>query len=255
MRERPSFLLLSCCGLAAVLLLSGTGRAQMAGFRDLTSGWRPPADHISIPDSCSNPKSSLAGGERKPSDASKKTDNVQLTIVSTNPATLEIGKDFTANVRLKNGGSKPLLIPQIPDGEKTVRTSADRTEEEYEVGDITFRLATDPKHALAVVLTSGGALFANPDDPASYISLHPGTWLELKLSGTVECGVSQCFGGINPDKKAVLTAWWYQRVLTHKVDGCEEIHGSRNVRDVDSSPFPIEVVNPSVKESAIAFKF
>lgn len=254
MRERPNFRL-PCCGLATVLLLGGMGRAQMAGFRDLTSGWRPPVDHISMAATCDNPKYSLAGGEAAPSDPSKKTENVQLTIVSTSPAALEIGKDFTANVRLKNGGNKPLLIPQIPDGEKTVRTSADRTEEEYEAGDITFRLATDPKHAMPVILTSGGALFADPDDPASYISLQPGAWLELKLSGTVECGVSQCFGGINPDKKAVLTAWWYERILTHKVNGCEEIHGSRSIRDVNSTPFPIEVVTPLTKESAIAFKF
>lgn len=255
MRERPSFLLLTCCGLAAVLLLAGTGQAQMAAFRDLTSGWRPPADHISLPQTCDKPQSGVADGIVAPSDGSKNTPDVQLSIVSTTPNPLEIGNDFTANVRLKNIGTKPVLIPQIPDGEKVVKTSADRTEEEYEVGDISFRLATDSKHAVPVFLTSGGALFANPDDPASYVALQPGTWLELKLSGIVECGVSQCFAGINPDKKAVMTAWWYQRRLTHKVNGCAEIHGSYNVRQVDSTPFTIEVMDPGDKKSALVFNF
>ena len=252
MQRRPNILLL--LSVAAGLLIVPSAFAQMAVFRDLTSGWRPPEDHISVPQTCDKPKYSVTDSRAMTID-SPKTPDVQLTIVSTSPVQLEIGNDFTAKVRLKNVGSKPLLIPQIPDGEKVVRTSADRTEEEYEAGDITFRLATDPKHAMPVILTSGGALFANPDDPDSYVALQPGTWLELKLSGTVECGISQCFGGINPDNKAVMTAWWYQRLLTHKVSGCEEIHGSRNVRDVDSTPFTVEVLKPLKKESATASLF
>lgn len=240
---------------AFFFLAPASSSAQMAAFRDLTSGWRAPEDHLSIPPTCDKPTSSVADGEPAPSGGSTKPQDVQLTILSTRPAPLEIGNDFIATVRLKNIGSKPVLMPQIPDGEKVVRTSADRTEEEYEVGDITFKLATDTKHSVGVFLTSGGALFANPKDESSYVALQPGSWMELKLSGTVECGVSQCFGGIRPDKRAVMTAWWYQRVLTHKVNGCEEIHGSSDVRQVDSMPFTVEVMNPLNKQSAVAAKF
>ncbi len=240
---------------AWLLLLAAPSVAQMAAFRDLTSGWRPPSDHISVPQSCDKPQSTIADDDEARAAGAKKTTDLELTIVSTTPAALGIDDEFTAIVRLKNVGSQPVMVPAITDGEQIMRTSAEGNEETYEVGDITFRLATDPKHTAPVFLSSAGALFANPNDASSYVTLKPGNWLELKLRGAVQCGAAQCLGGIQPDNKAVLSAWWYQRLLTHRISGCEETHGSHNIRELDSLPFSVEVRNPPAKTSSMARKF
>jgi len=227
--------------------------AQMVGSRDLTSGWRVPSEHISIPETCEKPRYSIADGQQVDTEGPTKTKELELTIVATSPVDLEIGNDFNATVRLKNVGAKAVLVPSAADGERVLRTSADGTEEKYEVGDISFRVATGKQHGIPVYLNSAGALFANPDEKSSYLSLEPGNWLDIKLHARVECGLENCMAEIHPDDKAVLTAWWYQRVLTHRVSGCEETHGSFTVRELDSAPFTVTVRNPSTKTSAVVW--
>lgn len=225
------------------------GFGQLAASRDLTSGWRVPSEHIAVPATCDNPHSSVIESDHAKAGAVRAKD-LELTIVETTPPKLEIGNDFNATVRLKNIGTAPVLVPSIADGEQVLRSPASSTEEKYEVGDISFRLATGKSHSAPFYLNTAGALFANPDDKASYVALEPGKWLEIKLHARVECGMEDCMGEIQPDSKAVLTAWWYQRVLSHKVTGCEETHGSLTVRELDSAPFTVEVTNATPKMSA-----
>jgi hypothetical protein len=236
-------------GFAAV-----PGAAQLVASRDLTSGWRVPSEHIAIPETCDKPRSSVIDGDKAKASAVKAKD-LELTIVETTPAKLEIGNDFNANVRLKNIGTTSVLVPAIADGEQVLRSSVDATEEKYEVGDISFRLTTGKPNGIPIYLNSAGALFANPDDKASYVALEPGKWLDIKLHARVECGMENCMGEIQPDSKGVLTAWWYQRVLSHKVTGCEETHGSFTVRELDSSPFTVEVTSLTRKMSAAVRTF
>jgi hypothetical protein len=221
--------------------------AQLVASRDLTSGWRVPAEHIAIPETCDKPRSLMTNADQANADSAK---DLELTIVETSPAKLEIGKDFNATVRLKNIGTTTVLLPSIADGEKVLRSAADATEEKYEVGDISFRLTTAKPHAIPIYLNSAGALFANPEDKTSYLALEPGKWLDIKLHARMECGMENCLGEIQPDSKTVLTAWWYQRVLSHKVNGCEETHGSLTVRELDSAPYTVEVTDPTPKMSA-----
>jgi hypothetical protein len=145
---------------------------------------------------------------------------------------------------LKNIGTDKILIPWQPDGEQIAHVSADGTEEKYEVADVSFRLAASGKKSIAVPLHSEGALFAQPDDPVSYLTIEPGHWADVKLRGTVACGLDNCRSDVQVDDHAVLTAWWYQRVLTHQVKDCNEVHGAYTVREVDSAPLPI-VVRPA----------
>jgi len=225
------------------------GSAQLVASRDLTSGWRVPSEHIAIPETCDKPRSSVIDGDQAKASAVKSKD-LELTIVETTPAKLEIGNDFNASVRLKNIGTTSVLVPSIADGEQVLRSSSDAVEEKYEVGDISFRLTTGNPRGIPIYLNSAGALFANPNDKASYVALEPGKWLEIKLHARVECGMENCMGEIQPDSKAVLNAWWYQRILSHKVTGCEETHDSFTVRELDSSPFTVEVTSPKPKMSA-----
>jgi len=223
--------------------------AQQVASRDLTSGWRVPSEHIAIPETCDKPRSSVVDGEQAKTGAAKAKD-LELTIVEIAPAKLEIGNDFNATVRLKNIATTPVLVPSVADGEQVLHSSAGATEEKYEVGDISFRLMTGKPNGIPIYLNSAGALFANPEDKASYLSLEPGKWLEIKLHARVECGMESCMGEIQPDSKATLTAWWYQRVLSHRVTGCDETHGSFTVRELDSAPFKVEVTSPMPKMSA-----
>ena len=233
-------------GVAAVPSL-----AQLVASRDLTSGWRVPSEHIAIPETCDKPRSLMTNNDEAKADPTKNKD-LELTIVETTPAKLEIGNDFNATVRLKNVGTTTVLVPSIADGEQVLRSAVNATEEKYEVGDISFRLTTAKPHSIPIYLNSAGALFANPEDKASYLALEPGKWLEIKLHARMECGMENCLGQIQPDSKAALTAWWYQRVLSHKVTGCEETHGSFTVRELDSAPFTVEVTDPTPKMSAAA---
>jgi hypothetical protein len=239
----------AACSLLMLGLAATPGFAQLVASRDLTSGWRVPSEHIAIPETCDQPRSSVIDGDQAKADPLKAKD-LELTIMETTPTKLEIGNDFNAKVRLKNVSTAAVLVPAVTDGEQLLHSSADATEEKYEVGDISFRLTTGKPHGIPIYLNSAGALFANPGDKASYVALEPGKWLEIKLHARVECGMENCMGEIQPDSKAVLTAWWYQRVLSHKVTGCEETHGSFTVRQLDSSPFTVEVTSPTPKMSA-----
>ncbi|MBO0911697.1 MAG: hypothetical protein J2P13_07890 [Acidobacteria bacterium] len=247
------FLRLACCALIGVGFAPPAAVAQLVASRDITLGWRVPSERLSIPESCTNPHSSMTDGQVP--DGAPKTKDLEVTIVETSPAKLEIGGDFDATVRLKNVGTQPVLVPSATDGERVLHPSADGTEEKYEVGDISFRLMTGKHSGVPVYLNSSGALFADPDDKSSYLSLAPGKWLDIKLHARVECGLERCVGDLMPDNQAALTAWWYQRVLTHRVSGCEETHGSHPVREVDSAPFTIVVQNPGERHAAVAFRF
>ncbi len=251
MSTRRTRFLGACIFFFGLTLAAGPLSAQMVGSRDLTSGWRVPSEHISLPENCANPRSTVLDG-KNPQTGTESVKDLELTILQTLPAKLEIGNDFNATVRLKNIGTAAILVPSAPDGERVVRPSDDGTEEKYEVGDISFRLTTGKQHGIPVYLNTAGALFANPDDKSSYLSLAPGNWMDIKLHARVECGMENCMGEIQADNSAQLTAWWYQRVLSHRVTGCDEIHQSVKVRELDSAPFAIEVKSPSTKTSTMA---
>jgi hypothetical protein len=253
MQRRPNALLLVCFRMTAGFLLVSTAFAQMAMFRDLTLGSQVPSEHLSVAQTCQKTNSSITDLPPASGDETK-SKTLELTIVELSPAKLEIGNDFNARVRLKNVGTEAVLVPSITDGERALRTSADGTEEKYEVGDISLRLMTGKKRGIPVYLNSAGALFADPDDKNSYLSLAPGNWLDIKMHARVECGLEDCAADIQPDNKAVLTAWWYERVLTHRVSGCDESHGSSKVRELDSAPFTVVVKNPATKTTAVAWK-
>lgn len=234
--------------LFVAFCLVSASHAQMVASRDLTTGWSVPAEHVPAPgkDACPNVQYSVSDGDK--GTASKQQtegERLELKIVEISPPKLRIGADFTATVQLKNTGTTAVLIPATADGGQLTGSAAkaleNKTEEKYEVADVSFRLATDKEHRSPIFLTSAGALFADPDDKNTYVALAPGNWLNVKLTGTVECGAAKCVGGLQPDNDGVLTAWWYQRLLTHRVSGCEENHGSINVRQVDSAPFRVAV--------------
>lgn len=232
-----------------VALLTSLAPAQQVGYRDLTVAWQAPDDHIPTPtaDACPNLNSTITSGAvvngvPKPSASPQTTDKIELVITEITPTKLVIGGKYIASVRLKNTGASTFRVPWQPDGEKVMNVSQVDTEEQYEVADITFRLASGTKKNSPTPLTTEGALFAHPGDAMTYIDVEPGRWLDIKIKGVVECGLDRCLSEVVADQHAVLTAWWYQRLLTHRVKGCDEDHGSYKVREADSVDFPIVVL-------------
>lgn len=244
MKRNFSFMLVFF--VAACLL----GLAQQAGYRDLTADWRAPEDHVPSPSqaNCPTVRSTTSPAPQVPPEHSATaTQGLQLTILQVSPPQLRIGQDFTAVLRLKNSGTSTLAIPWEPDGEQVTRMAKDGASEKYEVADVNFRLRETVGNKIPIFLETSGALFADPETHKGYVDLKPGNWLDFKVSGSVACGLPECLGDIMPDVHAVLSAWWYQRVLTHSVAGCSEDHGSYLVRQLDSEPHPLTVLKPSSK--------
>ena len=238
-----TFELLTWIAMTAGVFAPHAVVGQSVGTRDLTTGFTVPPEHVSSPSpqDCEKVHSSISDGglsEKKEGQATA-GNPLELSIVSVSPPELVIGEDFVANLRLKNTGSDPLLVPSFSNGEE-IATGSDANQEQYEVADITFRLVSG-KNRTPVFLDSNGALFAQPSDKSSYLVLNPGNWVDLKIKATVTCGAAKCLAEIQPDAKAVLSGWWYQRVLTHRVSGCDEDHGSREVREINSNPFSVVV--------------
>ena len=238
--------------LSALSLLGPASCGQLVASRDITSGWSVPPERVPgpPPDTCPKVNYSVSPADGTKKAAPVEGERVELEIVQISPPQLTIGEEFTAMVRFKNAGTSTILVPATADGAQLTGNTdigKGQTEEKYEVADVSFRLATGKDHRTPIFLNSTGALFADPNNRSTYVTLAPGNWLEVKLKGVVECGAAKCLGALEADSEGVLTAWWYQRVLTHKVSGCEENHGSINVREVDSAPLRV-VVHNSVKK-------
>jgi hypothetical protein len=125
------------------------------------------------------------------------------------------------------------------------RLSGDGKEESYEVVDIELRLGTGNKRGTPVFLKAAGALFAHPERPESYLAVPPGGWGDIRIDGRVACGLSGALcSDFHSDEKGELVAWWYQRELIHRIDGCKEDYGNYVVREIDSKPLNIVVRDP-----------
>jgi hypothetical protein len=228
--------------LTAGFLVPNSMFAQSLGTRDLTSDFSVPVEHVSSPSpqTCDNIHSSISdGAPAQKAEEAGPASGLEFSIISVSPPELVIGEDFVAVVRLKNNGPDPVLVPSSSSGEQ-IATGSDTSQEQYEVADVTFRLASG-RNRTPVFLDSSGALFAQPTDKNSYLALNRGNWIDLKIKANVTCGAARCLAEIQPDGSAVLSGWWYQRVLTHRVHGCDEDHGSYKIREINSTPFSVVV--------------
>ncbi len=245
----PNILTLAAFFLCAFVSISCF--AQQIGTRDVTENWRAPEDHLSPPppDRCPEVKSTISGGavagaQNVPNHAAA-GEALNLAISSLSPPELHPGEEFIATVQLKNVGSTNVLVPWQTDGEQVTRMSSDAdgesSEEKYEVADVNFRVVAGKKGGLPIYLQSAGALFAHPDNRASYIEIPPQHWVTIRFKGAVTCGLPACSTEVKPDEHAIFTATWYQRILTHTIQSCNENHSSLVVRQLDSAPLPVAI--------------
>lgn len=230
--------------------------AQEAGTRDVTENWRAPEDHLLAPpvEICPEIKSTIEEPQSVTPKSQPDDHTLMLTISEVAPSQLHPGEDFTATVRLKNIGAAAVRVPWQPDGEQVTRASSDGSEEKYEVADVNFRVLPGKQGSLPIYLESYGALFAHPENRDSYMELQPGHWVNIRFKGTVTCGLPECSIEIKPDEHARLTAIWYQRVLVHSIQSCNEKHSSLLVRQLDSAPLPVVIRRTDANGGAPAKK-
>jgi hypothetical protein len=224
--------------------LSGLGFAQQAGVKDLTVvDSHVPAEHVPGPSigECPTVNSGITNPARKP-DVGRTTANDSLELSVNKVSALHVGEPFTATVRLKNLGSSTVMVPWETDGERVTRISESGQEENYEATDIALILKSADAKQKIMWLEGGGALFAHPDIKTSYLEIPAGQWVDVKVKGTLSCAHEDLpCAKIKPDPHGLITAWWYQRELTHQVHDCNDDHGNTVIRELDSKELPVVV--------------
>lgn len=225
---------------------------QSAGFKDLsTASSRPPKDQLARPseETCPVVKSAVDDGAALDSGMEHRDAKVEFSVTETSPKLLRIGSDLTATVRLRNLGSDAIGLPWQTDGETVTRVSANGEEEDFEVADIALRLSSGREQIAPVWLSGAGSLFARPGIESSYVRVEPGQWVDVKIRARVQCSNEglPC-GKIVADRHASLTAWWYQRQLTHRIHGCNENHGNFVIRELDSKALRVVVAQATTSK-------
>jgi hypothetical protein len=229
------------------LLLAACSFAQSAGSKDLTVNVpQPPQDHLARPaeEVCPSMNTGISDGRetgRVDTAAPQSKMNVEFSIIKISPAELRINQGFTATVRLKNIGPNTLLFPWETDGESVTRIAAGGEEENYEAVDIALRLRSGTQQIAPVWLKSAGALFAHPEVKSSHIAIKPGQWVDVTMKAQVHCSEGLPCGKIIPDRHGIMTAWWYERQLTHRIHGCDENYGNFVIRELESKPLQVIV--------------
>ncbi|HVP53568.1 MAG TPA: hypothetical protein VMU45_01135 [Candidatus Eisenbacteria bacterium] len=177
-----------------------------------------------------------------PADPHEK-EHVQISIANVLPTQLQIGDRFELVIRFTNLGKSTVRVPWEPDGERVQQVSADGKEEGYEVVDLSVDLDQGKG---PIDLKAAGALFDDPRVPSSFLDVPPVAWVEAKISGTLECGLSgPLCGKFRAGTAGKLTARWYQRRLVHRISSCNEDYGNFVVRELESDPIVVMVNGPS----------
>jgi len=237
-----------CRAALTLTVLSGICVGQLVGSHDFTAtSWRVPVDHVPTPtkEICPIVNSTVSDGAIVQPDVKEK-ENVQLKIVEITPSKLQIGGEFHTTIRIENHGKTVVRVPWETDGERVTRMATDGKEEGYEAVDISLQLGTGSQRGNRVFLKAAGALFANFDLPSSYLDLPPESWADLKIAGRIECrNTGGLCSNFERDERGELGASWYERQVTHRVDGCAEEHGNFVVRELESKIRPVTVLDSS----------
>jgi hypothetical protein len=175
-------------------------------------------------------------------------DHLEFSIVDAKPEAHDAHSRIIVTVRLKNLNVyapaeipwefSPVVPVQIDPRDKTLH---------YEAVDITV-FAKTPKRPSAVDILPGRTnLWAQPGNPAHYLKLKPGEWIELKIPVSVNCDpVHESVCSTYLSGNAVqLTSRWYQRELTHVRKGCVVTDGAFTTRELESAPFDYEYAAPT----------
>ena len=103
-------------------------------------------------------------------------------------------------------------------------------------------MPTGRRRTAPVSLKASGALFADPDLNVGGMELLPGHWVDIRIKGAVECAFTGpiCID-FAADGNGELVTRWYERVATHRVDGCDEDHGNFVKRELESVPLRVAV--------------
>jgi hypothetical protein len=167
-------------------------------------------------------------------------DHLDLSIVNAQPERRDDQPRLTITVRLKNlNVYVPAEIPWEISPVVPVQADPHDPAVSYEAASMWIWMKL-PKPSREIASLPGGVSFwAQPGNPAHHLKLHPGEWVDIKFSVGVICDsihAQVCTHFLNGDA-VQLTAWWYERDLTHVRKGCVVTDNAYTSREFESSPF------------------
>src|SRR5262249_41453122 len=122
---------------------------------------------------------------------------------------------------------------------KVLVISHDGHEESYDVVDINLAITVTNMRDGPIRIKANGVLFSEPDLELFYNELLPGQWIEMKIKGKVECDAPSQSCSKYVGRGASIGARWYERKLTHRVDGCNVSQGNFVRRQLATKLFEV----------------
>jgi hypothetical protein len=228
------------CALFCILALTGS-QAQLVATRDLTQPRPPSPSSAQLGNYDGDYKvacngSGVADGVQVDGDR----DHIALSIVDAQSEMWNGQPRLKITVRLKNlNVYAPAEFPWEISPVVPIQTDPNDPAVKYEAATIWVWMAT-PKSSKGIASLRGEVNFwAQPNNPAHHLKLRPGEWVDIKLSVGVICDSIHeevCTHYLNSDPMH-LSAWWYERELTHARKGCIVTDSAYTSREFESSPF------------------
>lgn len=196
------------CSILSVLLLSSVGLAQQIGSVDLTHAVRD-----DLPYGCQNlVDGGLIG------DGWAKTDgkplNIEVAVLRTEDATLVLGNDVTAEVRLRNNDTRPIVIPWSPEF-SAVEHGQQLEMLRWEEGTFDFTLK-DQQGRRAALKSLTGSVYSSESSVNSAVTLAPDksvtALVKFKLEGKFGVPIRQVTAG-----EWQLSAEWVQTGIARSI--------------------------------------
>jgi hypothetical protein len=235
-----SWILAAFLTCAAFLTLAPHGTlCQQVAIRDLTQP-RPPAPIGPQPGDFSEDYKNACGSSIADGVIEDKGDNLSLSIVDAKKVMLDGQARIVVTARLKSLNvyapaeipweTCPIIAIQTDPKDPTVKSKAATIW-------VWMNLPGKPRE---IANLAGGVNFcAQPNNSAQHLKLRPGEWVDIKFSVGVVCKSYEepvCSSYLQGDA-VQLTAWWYERELTHLRKGCEIKDGAYTSREFKSTTF------------------
>jgi hypothetical protein len=212
---------------------------QQVATRDLTQP-RPPAPSGPQPGDFSEDYKNACSSSVADGVIEDKGDNLKLSVVNAKPEIRDGQARIVVTARVKSlNVYAPAEIPWETCPVVAIQTDPKDPTVKSEAATIWVWMNLPGKPRGIANLAGRVNFCAQPKNSAQHLKLRPGEWVDIKFSVGVVCKPYEepvCSSYLQGDA-VQLTAWWYERELTHLRKGCEIEDGAYTSREFESSPF------------------
>ncbi len=221
--------------------------AQLVATKTLSNGPAPvvefppnPEDQVQLQRCNGSVSYSVADGVvvQKPSIE----EMMRVEIVKVTPIPIVIGEQFSATVRIRNMGKAAIALPWDEDLARIAAVAPRLRDEGYGSAWVDFEVRAKVGSRQRIRLKVDGGLYAHSSLSSSSLTLQPGNWAELTVSGEVKCQLDNLCQGVKAAPKSFFSATWNEALRTVRRDGCSRISGYFVGRHVTSKSVKLEVL-------------